>query len=115
KISFLANYSSLITGEIVKLQQHLILLREEYVKLQQGYKILERNYNILNVTTKLDQDSFVCRLLKTVAELFNRELYSDISIKLDGETLYGHRFILAARSHKWDSQQLDDATELDLS
>ncbi|CAF3943262.1 unnamed protein product [Adineta steineri] len=102
-------------GEIVKLQQHLILLREEYVKLQQRYKILEKNYNILNVTTKLDQDSFVCRLLKTVAELFNRELYSDISIKLDGETLYGHRFILAARSHKWDSQQLDDATELDLS
>ena len=40
---------------------------------------------------------------------------SDISIKLDGETLYGHRFILAARSRKWDSQQLDDAAELDLS
>ncbi|UJR21238.1 hypothetical protein I4U23_024333 [Adineta vaga] len=102
-------------GEINKLQQHLVLLREEYVKLQQRYKTLEKNYNILNVTTKLDQDSFICRLLKTVAELFNRELYSDISIKLDGETLYGHRFILAARSRKWDSQQLDDAAELDLS
>ncbi|CAF1139911.1 unnamed protein product [Adineta ricciae] len=102
-------------GEIGKLQQHLVLLREEYVKLQQRYKTLEKNYNILNVTSKLDQDSFICRLLKTVAELFNRELYSDISIKLDGETLYGHRFILAARSRKWDSQQLDDAAELDLS
>jgi hypothetical protein len=40
---------------------------------------------------------------------------SDISIKLDGETLYGHRFVLAARSLKWDSQQLGDTTELDLS
>ena len=40
---------------------------------------------------------------------------SDISIKLDGETLYGHRFILAARSLKWDSQQLGDTKELDLS
>ena len=65
----------LYKGEIAKLQQHLDLLREEYVKLQQRYKILEKNYNILNATTKVDQDSFVCRLLKTVADLFNRELY----------------------------------------
>ena len=62
-------------SEVVKLQQHLVLLREEYVKLQQRHKTLERNFNVLNSTTKLDQDSFVCRLLKTVAELFNRELY----------------------------------------
>ncbi|CAF3398603.1 unnamed protein product [Rotaria sp. Silwood1] len=102
-------------NEISKLQQHLVLLREEYVKLQQRYKALERNYNVLNSTTKLDQNSFVYRLLKTVAELFNRELYSDITIKLDGETLCGHRFILAARSLKWDPQQLGDASELDLS
>lgn len=73
------NYSfqqtRILAGENVKLQQHLHLLREEYVKLQQRYKILEKNYNILNVTTKLDQDSFICRLLKTIADLFNRELY----------------------------------------
>jgi hypothetical protein len=62
-------------GEVVKLQQHLVLLREEYVKLQQRHKILERNYNVINSTTKLDQNSFVSRLLKIVAELFNRELY----------------------------------------
>lgn len=36
-------------------------------------------------------------------------------MKLDGETLFGHRFILAARSVKWDPQQLGDASELDLS
>jgi hypothetical protein len=71
----LRNFPYFYLGEIVKLQQHLVLLREEYVKLQQRYKSLEKNYNILNVTTKLDQDSFVCRLLKTVADLFNRELY----------------------------------------
>jgi hypothetical protein len=107
------------------------------VKLQQRYKTLERNFNLLNSTTKLDQDSFICRLLKIVADLFNRELYrfdelnsgvdvdfhwlvralrcSDIPIKLDGETLYGHRFILAARSLKWDPQLLGDAADLDLS
>jgi hypothetical protein len=62
-------------NEITKLQQHLVLLREEYVKLQQRYKTLERDYNILNSKTHLDQNSFVYRLLKIVAELFNRELY----------------------------------------
>ncbi len=62
-------------SEIVKLQQHLVLLREEYVKLQQRYKTLEKNYNVINSTSKLDQNSFVSRLLKIVAELFNRELY----------------------------------------
>jgi hypothetical protein len=62
-------------GEVSKLQQHLVLLREEYVKLQQRYKTLEKNYNVINSTSKLDQNSFVSRLLKIVAELFNRELY----------------------------------------
>lgn len=62
-------------NEVSKLQQHLVLLREEYVKLQQRYKTLERNYNVLNSTTKIDQNSFVYRLLRTVADLFNRELY----------------------------------------
>lgn len=41
--------------------------------------------------------------------------FSDITIKLDGETLHGHRFILAARSIKWEPQQLGDATELNIS
>ena len=62
-------------SETAKLQQHLVLLREEYVKLQQRYKTLEKSYNVLNSTTKLDQNSFVYRLLKIVADLFNRELY----------------------------------------
>lgn len=41
--------------------------------------------------------------------------FSDISVKLDGETLCAHRFVLAARSVKWDSKPLGDAKELDLS
>jgi rabankyrin-5 len=64
-----------VLGDAVKLEQHLVLLREEYVKLQQRYKTLEKKYHILNVTTKPDPDSFVCRLLKTVADLFNQESY----------------------------------------
>lgn len=63
------------SDDVVKLEQHLVLLREEYVKLQQRYKVLEKSYNILNVTTKVDHDSFVCRLLKTIGELFNQQIY----------------------------------------
>lgn len=62
-------------GDVAKLEQHLSLLREEYVKLQQRYKVLEKNYQVLTSTSKIDQDSFVYRLLKTVSDLFNRELY----------------------------------------
>lgn len=62
-------------NEISKLQQHLVLLREEYVKLQQRYKKLEREHDVISSTKKLNQDSFVSRLLKIVGDLFNRELY----------------------------------------
>lgn len=62
-------------GDSTKSEQHLVLLREEYVKLQQRHKILEKNHQILTSTSKINQDSFVYRLLKTVADLFNRELY----------------------------------------
>ena len=44
-----------------------------------------------------------------------RALSSDIAIQLDGETLHGHRFILAARSPKWDSAHLAEVKTLDLS
>ena len=64
-----------LLGDSTKLEQHLVLLREEYVKLQQRYKTLEKNYQVLTSTSKIDHDSFVYRLLKTVADLFNRELY----------------------------------------
>lgn len=67
--------SSDAQSEMNKSKQHLDLLREEYVKLQQRHKTLEQNYNLLNSTTKLDPNSFVCRLLRIVAELFNKELY----------------------------------------
>jgi hypothetical protein len=44
-----------------------------------------------------------------------RLVSSDIIIELDGETLYGHRFILTARSAKWDSSQLANISTLNLS
>ncbi len=69
--------------EVIKLQKHLALLREEYVKLQNKYAELERKHNVLssminqsNLNPHLDPyDNYISRLLKTISELFDKELY----------------------------------------
>ena len=65
------------SGEVVKLQNHLSLLREEYVKLQTRLAEVERKYQIATAGagTQGGDDNFVGRLLKTVADLFDKELY----------------------------------------
>lgn len=105
---------------MVKLQKHLALLREEYVKLQNKHTELERKYNLLNSiagSNKIDvnSDSYITRLLKTIAELFDKDLYSDLTVKLNGRTLKAHRFVLDARSKNWASFDLSQINELDLS
>jgi hypothetical protein len=64
-------------------------LREEYVKLQNKHTELERKYNLLssiagNQRFENNSDSFICRILKTISDLFDKDLYSDLIIKLDG-------------------------------
>ena len=69
--------------EILKLQKHLSLLREEYVKLQNKHSELERKYNLVssianqhNLNPHLDpNDNYITRLLKTISELFDKDLY----------------------------------------
>ena len=69
--------------EVIKLQKHLALLREEYVKLQNKHTELERKYNLLssianqhNQHPHLDSnDNYISRLLKTISDLFDKELY----------------------------------------
>ncbi|CAG2230838.1 ANKFY1 [Mytilus edulis] len=105
-------------GEVVKLQNHLSLLREEYVKLQNRLAQVEKKYQIAVASSGQSgsDDNFVARLLKTVAELFNKELYSDITIHLQGsQQIYGHRFVLAARSDYWGLPDLSSVKELDLT
>ncbi|XP_054156411.1 rabankyrin-5-like [Oppia nitens] len=102
------------TEELEKSRKHLSLLREEYVKLQQKYCDLEKKYNLLNASKGVvDDNSFVSRLVRNVANLFDRELYSDLTIKLNGNAIKGHKFVLSSRSDGWD--QLDHISELDLT
>jgi len=63
--------------EVQKLQTHLSLLREEYVKLQRRLVEAEKSYQVAAAGSREGNDSsgFVTRLLKTVADLYAKELY----------------------------------------
>uniref|UniRef100_A0A915JK32 Uncharacterized protein n=1 Tax=Romanomermis culicivorax TaxID=13658 RepID=A0A915JK32_ROMCU len=72
--------------ECKKLEKHLSLLRDEYSKLQTKLVEYERKYENLAATLGSDSDnleqadhlvenSFVNRLLKKVADLFEKDLY----------------------------------------
>ena len=91
-------------AEVGKLKNHLSLLREEYVKLQGKHNELERKYAIAVAAGEaaggggvggeggsgIDADTFVAKLLNTVANLFDREDYSDIVLRLaEGKNLKG--------------------------
>ncbi|XP_064648552.1 rabankyrin-5-like isoform X2 [Lineus longissimus] len=103
-------------AEVTKLQNHLKLLREEYVKLQSKLADVERKYQVAAASAgQAKEDNFVSRLLKTVADLFDKELYSDLHVQLDGQSIKAHRFVLAARSVFWGVTDLSKVSELDLS
>lgn len=61
-------------AEVGKLQQHLSLLREQYVRLQERYTALEQQHAIATAgsQTPEGEDSFVTRLLRFVANLYDK-------------------------------------------
>ena len=62
--------------ELARVQQHLNLLREQYVKLQQRHSDLEQKYTRAIATSgDATADHFVSRLLKMVADLYDKSLY----------------------------------------
>jgi len=74
--SFSSSLFLLPPDEAAKLQQHLDLLREQYVKLQQRHAELEQRYTRAIATSgDVGPDHFVSRLLKVVADLFDKPLY----------------------------------------
>ncbi|CAH0394295.1 unnamed protein product [Bemisia tabaci] len=108
--------NSKAASEVVKLQQHLNLLKEEYVKLQSYNAELERKYAVSSASVENgNKNSFVARLLKTVSGLYDTSLYSDLKIKLQDKTVPAHKFVLAARSDDWNVASLPDTECLDWS
>ncbi|KAK2174571.1 hypothetical protein NP493_794g01007 [Ridgeia piscesae] len=104
-------------AEVSKLQTHLSLLREEYVKLQKQLADVNKKYEVaLAAAGSTNEDNFVSRLLKTISSLYNNELYSDLTVKLDdGTIIKAHKFVLAARSDTWGVKDLSHVSELFLS
>ncbi|KXJ78184.1 hypothetical protein RP20_CCG005359 [Aedes albopictus] len=107
------------TNDSTKLEKHLKLLKEEYTKLQKNYAELERKYSKAAASSD-DRDlgefsSFVSRLVMTVATLYGRKTYSDITVKLKDKTMPAHKFVLNARSEEWREEVIADQTELDWS
>lgn len=101
------------SSEVSKLQQHLALLKEEYGKLQSHCAEVERKYTLAAASAgDLSETSFVARLLMTVAQLYGRETYSDINIKLQSKSMPGHKFVLNARSDDWNEEALKNLEDL---
>ncbi|XP_057676703.1 rabankyrin-5 [Corythoichthys intestinalis] len=108
--------------EVAKLQKHLALLRQEYVKMQQKLADTERRCAVLAAqvsgpcsTSPASADTFISRLLEIVSELYRQEQYSDLKVKIDGDRLSAHKFVLAARSDVWSLTNMANTSELDLS
>nr|XP_033777072.1 LOW QUALITY PROTEIN: rabankyrin-5 [Geotrypetes seraphini] len=103
--------------EVAKLKKHLALLRQEYVKMQQKLAETEKKCTLLaaQANKESSNDSFICRLLNIVAELFQQEQYSDLKIKIGNQHISAHKFVLAARSDAWSLSNLASTKELDLS
>lgn len=99
-----------------KLEKHLSLLKEEYTKLQRNYAELERKYSKAAAASG-DKDlgefsSFVSRLAMTVASLYGRKTYSDLTVRLRDKSIPAHKFVLNARSEEWREEVLADISEL---
>ncbi|XP_056449983.1 rabankyrin-5 isoform X1 [Gadus chalcogrammus] len=111
--------------EVAKLKKHLALLRQEYVKMQQKLADTERRYAMLAAQANSQGaispnappsgDTFISRLLEIVCELYQQEQYSDLKVKIAGERLHAHKFVLAARTDVWSLANLASTSDLDLS
>ena len=74
--------------------------------------------NILNIVLQAgnkEDDSFVCRLLSTVASLHRQPLYSDLTILTPASQLSAHKFVLDTRSAQWGVSSLAEVQTLDWS
>lgn len=105
--------SKMQKGEVEKLREHLSLLREQYVKLQAKNTEIEKRFNLLSASKgDINGDTFVCRLLKTIANLYDKEEYSDVIVHLNGGDIRTHKFILSTRSNNWQVEDFNSVDEL---
>uniref|UniRef100_A0A8R1TK98 FYVE-type domain-containing protein n=1 Tax=Onchocerca volvulus TaxID=6282 RepID=A0A8R1TK98_ONCVO len=84
-------------------------LQAEHVKLLQNYADLQKRYDILAAATgnngvsvaNTSKFSFVQKLVAKITEIYDKDLYSDITIHCDGHQFRGHRLVIATRTDYW--------------
>ncbi|VDN18616.1 unnamed protein product [Gongylonema pulchrum] len=83
-------------------------LQAEHCKLQQSYCDLKKSYDLLSSVAALaDRSSdsrleFMRKVVAKIAEVYDKNLYSDITIHCDGHQLRGHRLVISMRTDFWD-------------
>ncbi|KAL1230041.1 Rabankyrin-5 [Trichinella pseudospiralis] len=100
---------------LVEMEQMLSSLREEYRKVQNSLIECEQKYEILQASVDFDElpeKSFVRRLVMNTRELFESEIFSDLTVILDGHEVPCHRYVLAARSDCWNFSAMANMTAL---
>jgi BTB/POZ domain len=83
-------------------------LQDAYAQLERRHTELQRLYDILKAdsSTNLKEDGaeaarFVPRLIGVITGLCQQELYSDVTIEVDGHHFPGHRLIMVSHSDHW--------------
>ncbi|KAL3998175.1 Ankyrin repeats (3 copies) family protein [Acanthocheilonema viteae] len=103
----MANFVEFLQGEHIKLLQN-------YADLQKRYDILAaatgNNGTCIGDTSKL---SFVQKLVAKITEIYDNDLYSDITIHCDGHQFRGHRLVIATRTDYWNDLLGIDRIELE--
>jgi len=101
------------------MRSHLDLLREEYSQLQAKHVDLQRRFDVLSASRKIangspglnennDIDSsggFVEKLISVVSGLYDKEIYSDLTINVDGKEIKSHKIVIAAQTDYWGDLQ----------
>uniref|UniRef100_A0A158R5E8 ANK_REP_REGION domain-containing protein n=1 Tax=Syphacia muris TaxID=451379 RepID=A0A158R5E8_9BILA len=101
------------------MNEHLQLLRTEYLRLQKEHAELKKEYDVLLASQtknpKLSGSSltFVQKLMALVSQLFDKDLYSDLTICCDGQQMRAHKFVIAARTTYWNDLSEISRIELD--
>ena len=74
-----ALFDTLVSEELVKVQQHLTLLRSEYVKLQARFQELERSQALSSAGTGKDGTSFAANIMRKISGLFGQSEYRQVT------------------------------------
>lgn len=97
---------------VAKLQGHLELLRSQHRKLQSRNAELERALAAANATAPVD--TVMAGMTTLLGGLYDKPLYSDLVVAVDGQRIMAHKLVLAAHGRWAEDGVAADVTEITL-